>query len=74
MKTKTYEVKTYHIYAYCDCGGEYKYDTNVFTLSQFSSTSPRYAHRCNKCKKEEFFPIIYPSRKEVEVEVDAEVN
>lgn len=74
MKTKTYEVKTYHVHAYCDCGGEFELSPQVFTLSQFIGGEPKYAHRCNKCKKEEFFSTVYPDVREEEVEVDAEVN
>jgi len=55
MKEIKKEVKTYIVYAYCNCGGKFK-STNIC----LTSYPPQYPHICDKCGKEEIFNFTYP--------------
>ena len=55
MKEVKREVKSYIIYADCECGGIFK-PTNMCLMSY----PPQYPHKCNKCGKEEIFSHTYP--------------
>lgn len=63
MKEVKREVKTYIVYANCECGGTFK-PINMCLMSY----PPQYPHKCNKCGKEEFFNCTYPRATNVEVE------
>lgn len=68
MKTKNYEKKIIVTHAYCDCGGEFVYDTgSLFT--DLLTGKDKFEHTCRKCGKKENFDRMYPDGKEIEVEV-----
>ena len=68
MKTKNYEKKTIVTHAYCDCGGEYYYNSgSLFT--DMMTGKVLYVHSCRECGKKENLTNTYPNIREMEVEV-----
>ena len=68
MKTKKYEKKTIVTHAYCDCGGEFVYDTTSLFFDMIVSKNG-LEHTCNKCGKREVLDKMYPDEEVVEVKV-----
>lgn len=68
MKTKNYEKKTIVTHAYCDCGGEFVYDTCSLFTDLFTGKD-RFEHTCRKCGKKITLDKLYPDENNIEVEV-----
>ena len=52
------EVKTYRVYAMCDCGGEFKVtDADLFNMMFLNEG---YRHTCDKCGKVMILSEYYP--------------
>lgn len=68
MKTKSYEKKTIVTHAYCDCGGEFVYNTgSLFT--DLLTGKDKFEHTCRKCGKKVALDRLYPDENVIEVEV-----
>ena len=61
---KRFEVKTYLVKKYCECGGEMIYGNNSFVLPCYP---PRYPHQCNKCGATDSYIYIYPKMEYEEI-------
>ena len=71
MKTKNYEKKTIVTHAYCDCGGEFVYDTgSLFT--DLLTGKDKFEHTCRKCGMRVALDARQPDEYEVEVSIDGD--
>ena len=55
MIERKVEVKTYTVYANCECGGQF--ESTGLCLDSFLT---KYEHQCNKCGELEYFSYSYP--------------
>jgi len=64
MPEREHAARTVVVTYECVCGGEMTGDESWVQMSN----PPKYSHKCPKCRRVEFLPVIYPTFKMIRLD------